>query len=264
MSQLEATLTALVDDYPVTGEFAVAVTDLQTGETVGVALDRPHLGACSMNFFVLLQATIELQAGLHDEAFVGDLIRATIWSSNPVSARDLYRIIGDGDVLAGLERTAAMATAIAGDGLVFDHPPLYANYSLGVDRNNWISARAANRALQAMYTGDLLDPEWRAYLLGAMTGVKPGLNYLMAVGPDTPVSHKNGFFPASDDTWVDNDIAIVRFDQDGDTRAYAISFFSQGVHEKYADVVLGQQVSIATWEFFQQRYPSLEDLIGIP
>ncbi len=55
---------------------------------------------------------------------------------------------------------------------------------------------------------------------------------------------------------MDNDIAIVRFEQDGEDRAYVISFFSQRVPEKYGDVALGQQLSAAAWAFFQRRYPS--------
>jgi hypothetical protein len=113
-----------------------------------------------------------------------------------------------------------------------------------------------NDALHAAYTGELLEASRLAGLLGAMTVVKPGLNYLLAVGPDVPVSHKNGFFQASDDSWVDNDVAIVRFEQDGQQRAYAISFFSQWVPEKYGDVALGQRLSTAAWAFFQRRYPS--------
>jgi beta-lactamase class A len=255
ISELEETLAGLVDAYWSRGEFAVAVTDLQTGETVGVDLDRRHLSACSINFFVLLQATIDVQDGRYEEPLVGDLIRATTWSSNPVTARELYRIAGDGDVLAGVERVADLARELGGAGITLDHPPLFAAESLGADRNNWVTPRAMNEALRATYSGDVLKGEWLDYLLEAMTAVKPGLNYLMAVGPESPVSHKNGFFQASDGSWVDNDVAIVRFEQDGADRAYAISFFSQGVPEKYGDVALGQQLSTAAWAFFQRRYP---------
>jgi hypothetical protein len=62
-----------------------------------------------------------------------------------------------------------------------------------------------------------------------MTEVKVGLNYLTAYGPGVPVNHKNGFFPALDGWYVDNDIGIVRFERDGRQLAYAISFFSQRV-----------------------------------
>ena len=258
MSALEKTLNALADAYTSPGEFSFAVTDLHTGETVGVNLERPHLTGCTVNYFVLLQSTIDAQEERIEESKVGDLIAATIRTSNPVTARELYRLAGDGDVIAGLERVASLIDDLAGDGAVFDHPPLYQHESLGVDRNNYITAAAMNESLRATYADGLLEDEWLDYLLEKMTGVKDGLNYLLAVGPEVPVSHKNGFFPTDGGRWVDNDVGIVRFEQDGVERAYAVSFFSQFVPVKYGDVALGQQLSTATWEFFQERYPSAE------
>jgi hypothetical protein len=256
MTELETALAGLVDAYWSPGRFAVAVTDLQTGETVWVNLGRPHLAGCSINFFVLLQAILDVQNGRYEEPLVGALIAATIWSSNPVTARELYGIAGDGDVVAGVGRVAELAYRLGGDGIILDHPPAYLADSLGVRRNNWVTPGAMNAALHAAYAGDVIDGEWLDYLLDAMTEVKAGLNYLLAVGPEVPASHKNGFFQASDGSWVDNDIAIVRFEQDGEGLAYAASFFSQSVPEEYGDIALGQQLSTAAWTFFQRRYPS--------
>src|SRR3989337_835430 len=46
------------------GNFAVAVTDLQTSETVHVnGDDRNRVPGCTMNFFVLLSVVKDLQAG---------------------------------------------------------------------------------------------------------------------------------------------------------------------------------------------------------
>jgi hypothetical protein len=258
LSQLEEQLNELHDAYYSPGEFAFAVTDLQTGETVGVNLDRPQLTGCTMNYFILLQSTIDAQEGRIEESAVGELIAATIRTSNPVTARELYRLAGDGDVIAGLERVSKLIERLGLDGVIFDHPPLYPHESLDVDPNNYITAAAINEALRATYADGILEDEWRDYLLEKMTGVKDGLNYLLAVGPEVPVSHKNGFFPTDGGKWVDNDIGIVRFEQDGEERAYAVSFFSQFVPVKYGDVVLGQQLSKATWDFFQQRYPSAD------
>jgi hypothetical protein len=258
LADLEQTLTALAAAYWGPGEFAFAVTDIQTGETVGVNVDRPHLTGCTVNFFVLLQATLDVQSGLIDEAAVGDLISTTIRGSSAATAYELYGIVGDGDVVAGVERVAGLVNELAGEAGILDHPPLYGEASLGVNDNNWITATAVNEALRATYADGVLEDEWRDYLLAKMTEVKDGLNYLLAVGPDVKVSHKNGFFPTIEGQWVDNDIGIVRFEQDGEKRAYAVSFFSQRVPEKYGDVYLGQQLSTATWKFFQERYPSSE------
>jgi hypothetical protein len=259
MSDLEAALNEIAAAYTAPGEYAFAVTDLQTGETVGVNLERPHYTGCTVNLLVLVRATLDVQAGLLEEEVVGDLISETIRTSNAVTAHELYRIVGDGDVVAGVERVAALAEVLAPGGVILDHPPLYRHESRGVDPNNWVTASAMNEALAAIHNHGLLTEEWLDYLLEKMTGVKPGLNYLLATGPQVPVSHKNGFFPADDGkSWVDNDVGIVRFEQDDEERAYAVSFFSQRVPTKYGDVALGQRLSLATWEFFLERYPSTE------
>lgn len=258
LSELESQLAALIAAARGGGEYAVAVTDLQTGETIAVHGDRPHLAACSINFFVLLQVVADLEAGRYREPLVGDLVARTIYSSNPVTAYALYTIAGDGSALTGARRVAGLIARMGLDGTVLDHPPGYARVSLRPnprDWNNWMTAADANRALAQLYRGEVVGTRWRDYLLEAMTKVKPGLNYLTAYGPEGTVSHKNGFFRATDGTWVDNDIGIVRFERDGRTYAYAISFFSQWVPTKYADIPLAQRISVATWEFFSQRYP---------
>ena len=95
---------------------------------------------------------------------------------------------------------------------------------------------------------------WRDYLLDKMTGVKPGLQYLIPAGVSYgTVSHKNGFswVPSG---WIDNDIGIVMFDSGGVTYAYAISFYTQDVPTKYDDIPLGQAVSSMVWQYFANRY----------
>ena len=275
MSELQETLSALLARNTAGGEYAFAVTDLQTGETVGINLEQAHYTGCTVSFFALLQATIDVQDGLLDEAQVGDLISRTVWSSSASSARELYGLIGsvnpewnwtdedyreDGsDVVLGVARVADLIGGLELSGTILDHPPLYGSESLGVDRNNWTTAADMNLALAALHGDELLDEEWRDYLLEKMSVVKPGLNYLVAYGPDTPVSHKNGYFPALDGWYVDNDIGIVRFERDGQQLAYAISFYSQRVPKKYDDIPFAQRLTTATWAFFQERYPTSEE-----
>jgi hypothetical protein len=178
---------------------------------------------------------------------VGDLISTSIRGSSAATAYELY---GDGDVAAGVERVSGLVSELAGEAGILAHPSLYDEASLGVDRNNWITAASVNAALRATYADGVLEDEWLDYLLAKMTEVKVGLNYLLAVDPDVKVSHKNGLFPTLEGQWADNDIGIVRFEQDGESCAYAVPFFSQRVPKKYGDVYLGQQLSTATREFF--------------
>ncbi len=61
MAALQSRLQQRVDASGI--DAAVAVTDLQTGETVSVNGDEPHLTGCTINFFVLLQVVRDLEAG---------------------------------------------------------------------------------------------------------------------------------------------------------------------------------------------------------
>ena len=136
---------------------------------------------------------------------------------------------------------------------ILDHAPGYSE-SIAGGSDNWVTARDANRLLEWIWSTPELAPDWRAYLLDRMTNVKPGLNYLMATVPGV-VSHKNGFLATTDGTYVDNDVAIVRLERGGVEYAYAISFFSQDLDVKYADIPLGQQLAHEAWTFFTARYP---------
>jgi hypothetical protein len=116
-----------------------------------------------------------------------------------------------------------------------------------------------NRALVALYNNELLTPAGTEDFLQRLTHVKAGLNYLVAAVPgDATVSHKNGFFPDTDGTWVDNDIGIVRFERGGETYAYAVSFFSDSVPDKYADIPLGQHLSELSYHYFTAAYGDAE------
>lgn len=253
LSQLQHRLQQLIDEYPVPGEYAVAVTDLQSGETIGVNPDRMQLAGCSINLPLLALATLDMQRGRTETGLVDDLIAQTVYSSNPVTAHDLYEIAGGGDVVAGLNATAFLIDRIGMSRTVLDHAPGYSE-SVGIGSDNWMTARDANRLLEWLWSSNEFAPDWREYLLGRMSGVKPGLNYLMAAVPSGVVSHKNGFLMTSDGTYVDNDIAVVRVRADGREYAYAISFFSQGVASKYDDIPLGQAIAGEAWDFFVDQY----------
>ena len=54
--------------------------------------------------------------------------------------------------------------------------------------------------------------------------------------------------------WVDNDAGIVTFRRGDRVYAYAVSFFTQDVPSKYADIPLGQAVSRLVWLYFDGRY----------
>ncbi|MFN8584537.1 MAG: serine hydrolase [Dehalococcoidia bacterium] len=242
-----------IEDYWVPGQYAVAVTDLQTGESISVNGDRPQLSGCVVNLFALVQALRDVWTARYPIEDVDGLIAATIWSSNAITARDLYGIIGGGDVVSGVQRVARLISEdLALTAVVLDHPPAFDD-SIGASPDNWVTADAMNAALADLWHGEAIpERSWRDVLLYHMTQVKPGLNYLTAVVPEV-VSHKNGFMwtPYG---YVDNDVAIVRLQRGDAEYAYAISFLSEGVEDEYADIPLGQQLVFLAYEAMSARY----------
>jgi len=246
-------LAAAIDESGM--NVAVAVTDLQTGESISVNGDDPRHAGCTLNWFVLLANVIDVQEGRVAESEVDNLISRTIYGSNPVTARDLLIITGDGSVEGGVLKVRSLLADLGLSHSIFDHPPGYSEQFTLHGEPNTITANDMNRALTAFYNGRIVDSDLRDYLLDKMTNVKPGLQYLLPAGVgEARVSHKNGFtwMPGG---WVDNDIGIVVFDTSEGPRAYAVSFYSQDVPWEYADVPLGQEVSRLVWQYFTEQYP---------
>lgn len=242
------------------GNFAVAVTDLQTGMSVHVnGNDGLRIPGCTMNFFVLLQTVKDLQAGLYPEYEAGSFIAQTIWASDPGTAHYLLNKTGDGNGLAGLVKIRRLLLDLGLDSAIYDHPPA-AGDVVSLTPNRWhenrISPLDFNRALAMLYYGELLDPEWTAYLIDKMTRVKPGLNHLLPSGvtdPNARVAHKNGYIDYVP-YYVDNDIGIVMFNRDGKEYAYVLTFWSQDNPWVLSDVTLGQTVSRLVWDHFNATY----------
>jgi beta-lactamase class A len=255
MLALRDAMQAAVDAYWVPGVYAVAVTDLQTGETVSVRGTEPQLSGCSMNLFVLYQVVQDVASGKYPLETVDALVRATTWSSNAKTARDLYVIAGDGDGTEGVKRVHSLIASLELEEVLIDHPPAFHEYSLGIDYNNYVTAESMNRALAALWSGEIVDGELRDYLFEVLGIVKPGLNYLTAVVPEGTVSHKNGFFVGSNG-YVDNDVGIVRLQRVDEVYAYAVSFLSEQVPSEYGDVALGQQLGALAYEVMAARYPA--------
>ena len=255
MTGLKIALDQVVAAFHVSGAYAITVTDLQTGQSVDVNGDSYQLSGCIMNVFVLISALLDVQAGSYPLDDVSGLIASTLWSSNTVTARALYRKTGGNDQYDGVVKVGRLMNEKFGmTGTLIDHPPGYPWETLRRDPNNWISSNDTNRGLLALWNGGFLRDPYRVYLLDAMEQVAPHLNYLLAYKPGGRVSHKNGWL-YEDGGWVDNDAGIVRFSKNGQEYAYAITFMSQDVASYRAEVPLGQRLARIAWEWFDATYP---------
>jgi len=250
-SQLRDRLAAAISDSGF--NVAVAVTDLQTGESIDVKGDDPRHAGCTANWFVILSNVIDLQNGRYPESYVGGLIARTIWGSNPITAHELLIKTG-GSVPGGVYKVSDLMARLGMRNSVFDHPPAYQDEFSLRGWPNVITANDVNRALAQFYHGGVVNWQWRDYLMEKMVHVKPGLQYLLPAGVGNgTVSHKNGFSWVSGG-WIDNDIGIVTFDSSGGRRAYAISLYMQDIGTEYADIPIGQTVSRLVWQYFSNRY----------
>ena len=258
--RLQEDMKQAIEEYAVPGNYAIAVTDLQTRETISVRGREQQLGGCTLNLFVLLQflllqVALDLEAGKYELDRVDRLIRATTWSSNAFTARELFAVVGDGDATAGVQRVAELIYQRTRSAeIILDHPPAFPASSLGVNLNNWTTALGMNRALAALWNGDIVDGELRDYVLERLAEVKPGLNYLTASVPEGTVSHKNGFF-LGDNGFVDNDAGIIRLRRGDVEYAYALTFLSEQVPFEFGDVVLAQRLNTMVYEVMAARYP---------
>jgi hypothetical protein len=241
------------------GNFAVAVTDLQTGETVHVNGDSLRIPGCTMNFFVLLQTVRDLQANQYPETAAGSLIARTVYYSNPGTAAYLLRQSGGGDTLAGMWKVNdLLRNVLKLKTGVYDHPPANDTFTLnpGKWQENTISPLDFNRALTQLYRGEVVNGAWTAYLIDKMSSVSPGLNHLIAAGvgdPNAIVAHKNGYIDYIP-YYVDNDIGMVLFNRGGKQYAYAITFWSQDNPWVLSDAPLGAALSRLAWEYFSTTY----------
>jgi hypothetical protein len=234
---------------------AVAITDLRTGETIDVNGNDVRLPGCTINLFALFRVVVGLQSGDYPESAVGDTIGQTINRSDPILARRLMiNQLGAGDLVKGIATVNAFLLSLGMTSTLMDHPPAFPQESQFGLSDNRITALDANRGLKALWDGRVLTPGWRDYLLGKMTLVKPGLNYLIpaGVGYGATVSHKNGFLYS--EGWADNDVGIVWFQRGAERYGYAISFYTQDVPSKYADIPMGQRISSLAWQWLVARY----------
>ena len=185
----------------------------------------------------------------------------TVWASDPGTAHRLLLVTGGGDGLAGLVKINDLLQSQLGlRSALYDHPPAAGDVltlTPGRFQGNLISPLDFNRALTMLYRGELLNPEWTAYLIEKMSHVKPGLNHLLPSGVTDPaaiVAHKNGYIDYVP-YYVDNDVGLVIFERGGERYAYAMTFWSQDNPWVLSDVTLGQTLSRLAWEHFSAVYP---------
>jgi hypothetical protein len=257
MIALHEELAALVAGWP--GEHAVSVLDLQTGQMVSVNGDRAQLAACSIKIFIMMAVAQDIEAGLYTADSVEALVLDAMGPSNTWPARELIRIIGGGDIGAGVHRVNAIMWGLGAERSILTHPPGYPEEEYGYAAShgiieNLLVADEVAMMLGKLYRGEALSPWATEYVLWSMTLAIPGQQG--SLGGPLPASaqlyHKIGLLFAPLNTW--NDVGIVTFEREGQTYAYAIAYLGSFAPDWLDAYYHGASLSAVTWEAFSDYY----------
>ena len=114
---------------------------------------------------------------------------------------------------------------------------------LGLDKRDTVTPAAMVRLLSALHRGEVLSPQSRAVLLGAMSRCKTGKTRIPALLPaGTLVAHKTGTLWAQT-----SDVGIIRL-PDGRNVALAVFVTGQGSHAAQAQTIA--QVARTVYDSF--------------
>lgn len=232
MAALEARLRPMVESW--SGWQAVSVTDLQTGRSISINGDRAQFAACTIKIFILVAVAQDIEAGRYSRESVYDLVLSAMGPSDTWPARELLRIVGGGDIGAGVHRVNEIMWGMGATGSIITHPPDFAGEEYGYYEryginDNLLTTNDLNLMLGKIWRGEVagLGAVGRDYLLWSMTIAGPFHNASLG-GPlpweGVSFYHKIGLIYSPTETW--NDAGIVVFNRNGQQYAYAISHLS--------------------------------------
>jgi hypothetical protein len=252
--ELRDILQGEVDAYRAqTGtDVGIAVTDLQTNETVSVGGNVPHKTGCVINLFALLAAVDRFQAGAASPDWVAYSVQKGIGGSFPPEVKNFLGVVF-GDFHAGEQHARDLMAGWGMETYQFDHVPYYGIEPYGP---NILTALETNDILSRLWYGELFNSDWTNYTIGVLRNSYAYVDYILPkyLPWNATVGHKIGYH-WDYDGWVNNDVGIVSFNgSDGKQKAYAISYFSQQAPSEYAGYSFGARLSLIVWNFMAPRY----------
>jgi beta-lactamase class A len=253
LQPLLAELESLLEGWE--GKHAVSVTDLQTGETISVNGSRRQLAACTIKIPIMIAVAQDIESGRYSADEVVELVKAAMGPSYTPPARELLRLVGQGDIGAGVRRVNAILREFGARGSILTHPPGYPQEeygykaSHGIDEN-LLTTGDLNLLLSRLYRRELLSDWATDYVLQSLTIAPDWMDApLRAHLPSSArVYHKIGQLYESENVW--NDAGIVVHESDGRTVAYAISYlgsYGGSWREAYAHET---EIAAIVWSYF--------------
>ena len=232
-------------------EVAIAVTDLQTNQTISVNGNVAQRTGCTINMFALFAAVDEFQSGRANPSTVASNITAGIGHSYPPQVKQLLDTLF-GSHWTGVAQASEMMRSWGMETSLFDHVPYYGDGS----QNNLLTALETTTVLSKLYRGELFEPEWTAYTISRLQKIRPGLNYMLPgrLPAAATVAHKIGYY-WDRDGWVNNDAGFVTFTgADGEEKAYAITYLSQRALTEATGYSFAAWLSNIVWDWFSATY----------
>ena len=248
-------LLPIIDDH--NGEVAVAVVDLQTGERFHINGQALHVAGSVIKVYTGLSAWRSVQDGVLPLGRVDDLLFETFIVQSNDAAAILGQMVGFEAINEEMRRFGAHHSVLT------HHPGYVAQQAQGyVANSNLTTALDSIDALATLWHGDALGLEASRAFLERMDSRHTVFGLPGGLPPQARIIRKDGIVSPSDPDshWLDadavNDIAIVEFDRDGTTYAYAIGVFMQHNRSQVAAWQLTRAISTMVWDFFvEERYP---------
>ena len=233
-------------------DVAIAVTDLQNGQSISVGGNVLHRTGCVINMFALLAAVSEFQAGNASPSRLGYSIKKGIGGSYPPEVKNFTQAIF-GSYWDGTHRARELMARWGMSASYFDHIPYYGGDAPGP---NILTALETNDILARLWRGELFDPKWTAYTIGVLRDSYAYVDYILPgrLPWQATVGHKIGYY-ADWDGWVNNDTGIVSFTAaDGSEKAYAITYMSQMARTERIGYSFGAKLSRDVWDWMAATY----------
>jgi Beta-lactamase enzyme family len=248
---LERSIVAYSDDVGGV-DVAIAVTDLQNGQTISVGGNVLHRTGCVINMFALLAAVSEFQAGNASPSGLGALIKKGIGGSYPPDVKNFTQRVF-GDYWTGTYRAREQMAGWGMSASYFDHIPYYGG---SAPAPNILTALETNDILARLWNDQLFNAEWTLYTIGVLRDSFSYVNYIIPgrLPAGAKVAHKIGYY-ADYDGWVNNDAGIVSFTgADGVQKAYAITYLSQMASTEKIGYSFGAKLSRDVWDWMVGKY----------
>ncbi len=233
--------------YP--GTVGLAITDLQTEETLAINGQRRISAASTIKIFILLATLREVETGAYPLEEVQDALDAMMsWSDNQAAATLTERV--------GFEKINQLMKSLGMEQSVFHFWP-------GIDQewgsydDNYLTASEVNQALVKLHRGQVLSPTYTRLALNKMQQSISEHNIIIPgrLPEGIRVAHKMGWLYWDPELQIEiaNDAGIV-FLGDDDTPAFAISFLSQDNPDHDQAIALGASLSRLAYNYFVSRY----------